>query len=831
VDRCALFVDAGYVLANGAMAVHGTRNRESVSWDYAGVLQFLGSVARDRTGLPLLRCYWYEATAEGRRTAEHETLADLPGVKLRLGSARPHRRDGVEGEIRRDLTVLARNGAITDALVVSAEEDLAQVIADVQDLGMRVTILHILVGRNWTISRSLRQECDDIVEIGEAHLRPYVELVVGAEPVPEDDRAAIGAYAGRAPANGHGAVGGLGNQQALPVGASANAPSIYTTPVVAEYQRSVQPVTANGRPAPQPPPPSADQMIGAVRGGRGSPEHEPVSAQAPSAAPEAGELPTAGLRAPGSEPGVAESGGVTSLEQGAGPEQPATRAAASQAALAGPGMPPQQAQQPPALANMPEVGMPAAVHPAPVPSAPAPAPGGSTPSGQQHGEPVLAPLPEQRSGLAEPVQLSQQAQPPGGPGPQAPDNSARAPDSMTGAAGLPERLAPLPGQPGESGAPQPPEQVSPIVGPQDAQLGAQSPGAPAPPAAGPQVQGHPGRLDPRRPGRLGQEQPGRLEQRQPGPMDPGQPGRLGQAQPGRMGESRPRPMASPGNVGAPEQVAQHGQAPVAVPANAAGLGGLPQRFATPPGHAGVPRVTEQHTQASAGRGQEPPAPHGVPSMPAMQATQPVYQAAPPASADYPAASQQGMYGQGPAGVRQAMPGPSGGPPPPVGAPPIQPRPAASPGREFHEASHQYGPAGQYPSPPPDPVAAAQQFAGMPAGHGDAGIQGPGYMPHQEPSSGPQPGRAPHAPTQPPVISLAEAVQAAHGEGFSFGQTVARDAPALWLEAVLARKPRMPSDLEARLLQDSALPIDSLLHDEVRHALRRGFWDALERSRH
>ena len=78
--------------------------------------------------------------------------------------------------------------------------------------------------------------------------------------------------------------------------------------------------------------------------------------------------------------------------------------------------------------------------------------------------------------------------------------------------------------------------------------------------------------------------------------------------------------------------------------------------------------------------------------------------------------------------------------------------------------------------------------------------------------------------------MADAVQAAHGEGFSFGQAVAREAPQLWLEAVLARKPRMPSDLEARLLQDSALPIDSLLHDEVRHALRRGFWDALERSR-
>ncbi len=74
------------------------------------------------------------------------------------------------------------------------------------------------------------------------------------------------------------------------------------------------------------------------------------------------------------------------------------------------------------------------------------------------------------------------------------------------------------------------------------------------------------------------------------------------------------------------------------------------------------------------------------------------------------------------------------------------------------------------------------------------------------------------------------MQAAHEEGQEFGASVARDAPALWLEAVLARKPRMPSDLEARLLQGSALPIDFLLHDEVRHALRRGFWDSLERTR-
>src|SRR5881396_1030194 len=106
------------------MAAHGTRHRESVSWNYAGLLQFLGSVAREKTELPLLRCYWYETTVEGRRSAEHDALADLPKMKLRLGQIKPGRREGVESEIHRDLTTLARNGVLQDALVISAEENL-----------------------------------------------------------------------------------------------------------------------------------------------------------------------------------------------------------------------------------------------------------------------------------------------------------------------------------------------------------------------------------------------------------------------------------------------------------------------------------------------------------------------------------------------------------------------------------------------------------------------------------------------------------------------------------------------------------------------------------
>ena len=160
MDRCALFVDAGYLLANGAMAVHGTRHRETVSWDFGGLLQLLSNLARERTGMPLLRCYWYEATVEGRRAPEHDALADLPGLKLRLGRIRPGRREGVDSEIHRDLMTLARNGALADAVVVSGDEDLAQVVSDAQDLGLRVTVVHVAVDGNWTISRVLRQECE-----------------------------------------------------------------------------------------------------------------------------------------------------------------------------------------------------------------------------------------------------------------------------------------------------------------------------------------------------------------------------------------------------------------------------------------------------------------------------------------------------------------------------------------------------------------------------------------------------------------------------------------------------------------------------------------------
>jgi len=392
VDRCALFVDAGYVLGDGAMAVHGTRNRESVSWDYAGVIEVLQNVARNHTGLPLLRCYWYEATVEGRRSSEHEILADLPGVKLRLGKMKHGRRDGVESDIRRDLTTLARNRAISDALVVSAEDDLAQVIAEVQDLGLRVILVHIAVP-GWTAAAALRQECDEIVEISDAHLRPSVELVVGAEPVTEEDRQAVPAYASRAPANGHGTPGVIG-QPAPPVGPHAASLGLYTGPVIAEHQRAAQPANSHR-------PPLADAGSGAATGNHGltSPP-----------GPRPGTVPPGAV----AQPGTGHGGTPTPRDISARQGPPAARPA--QANPAGKPGPVAQAPSPSALAGAPTLpGVPA------VPGAPA-LPGREAPPGHHAAPPGHHAAPGHRA--AGPPQHAAPGQPMIPPGQPAPGHPA-----------------------------------------------------------------------------------------------------------------------------------------------------------------------------------------------------------------------------------------------------------------------------------------------------------------------------------------------------------------------------------------------------------------------
>jgi uncharacterized LabA/DUF88 family protein len=642
VDRCALFVDAGYVLADGAMAVHGTRRRDSVSWDYEGLMQLLANLAKERSGLPLLRCYWYEATVEGRRSADHDALADLPGVKLRLAKMRPGRREGVEGEIHRDLSTLARNKAISDALVVSAEEDLAQVVADVQDLGLRVTMVHITVDGNWTISRTLRQESDDIVEISSAHLRPYVELISGAEPPRQDEQDGAALIALRPLANGHSTGGQGASYKPLPAGSAGHQspPSIYTAPVVAEYQRPV-PQLSRQRP----------------EDGAGVSRDEPQQEEHEIQAPARQDMP---MRQDQSQ-----------ARQDAGP-----------------------------------------------------------------GRPDLAPARE--------------------------DLPPARRDAVAGRQDLPPARQDLPAA--RQDAPSARQDLSALR------------------------QDHPGARQDAAPVR--QDLPPARQDLGPGRQDAG---------PSRQDMGPVRPDLGPARQDLPPARQDVG----------------PARQDASPARQDLTALRQDLPPAR----QEPPARQDIYSAPVPVLPDERSQA--PADPSGRPRAPQDLTGYAPGGAREQMP----------------PLPGEQPAADNGQA-------------PPAPVPAGSgQLRRLPSrGTGQPGLAmaqpaasaapGAGYAPaHSGPYSGPQPavqgGPAPagYNGAQPPAsVSLADAVQAAHEEGQDFGSSVARDAPALWLEAVLARKPRMPSDLEARLLQGSALPIDFLLHDEVRNALRRGFWDTLERTR-
>ncbi len=692
MDRCALFVDAGYVLADGAMAVHGTRRRESVSWDYPGLLQLLASLAMERSRLPLLRCYWYDSTVEGRRSPDHDALADLPGVKLRLAKMRPGRREGVEGEIHRDLTTLARNKAVSDAMVVSGEEDLAQVIADVQDMGMRVTLLHIASDGNPEIPRALRQECDDIVQISASQLRPFAELISGAEPPRQSERdgGVLALHAG-ANGNGHGHGNGHANGRAL-LGRGAQHAADRPEEDRADLVRE-----------PAATPAAAYDTVadyGTVSDYRPLDDYRAGQDYSPSLPDYSPSLPDYGATAPGTGPSMPD------FPSPAGPGRPEFTAHAET-----PARPDGQFRpEPPELPERDELyAAPVAVPPAP----------------EDLAADRASARPRRDQDLLRPVESGY--------------NPGAVRDQFQLEVGSREPLA------GDAG-----DRYQPVPVPVAAPASAGPSGA-APIRRLPTPNGQAGQPS------LGQPSQPMQMQMQSQPM---------QSQPMQPQSMQSRSTQGPGGPGAPDL----GAGPSA---GGPGSGGQPIAPVVPMDQAGHGFGGNRVGAAAYGG----PRPLNGP----IGSVGPV--------GHVPPVSPVSLVGQ-----------PSG------------PAAHAGPGGLGDGAPGQQGRPGQAGQPGPDGYPGLSQVTGPPApAQQDAGGS-PGY-------SGGQSG-----------VSLADAVQSAHEEGQAFGESVARDAPALWLEAVLARKPRMPSDLEARLLQGSALPIDFLLHDEVRHALRRGFWDALEHAR-
>ena len=111
MERVAVFVDAGYLFAQGSILLGGGGKlpRGEILLDHAAAAAFFAVRAREISGGSLLRIYWYDGTAIGP-TAQHNALAYLDNVKVRLGFVnRAGQQKGVDAVIVTDMISLARN--------------------------------------------------------------------------------------------------------------------------------------------------------------------------------------------------------------------------------------------------------------------------------------------------------------------------------------------------------------------------------------------------------------------------------------------------------------------------------------------------------------------------------------------------------------------------------------------------------------------------------------------------------------------------------------------------------------------------------------------------
>ena len=178
MKRGVICVDAGYLFAQGSVALSGTKQRrEILVLDSAKVISELTKVAAAKApGSDLLRIYWYDGALGSRPTLEQEQLGHLDNVKVRLGFINSvGQQKGVDSLIVTDLIELARLGAICDAVLLSGDEDVRIGVQIAQNYGVRMHLLGIAPARG-SQSKALLQEADTTSEWDAATVSKFLSL-------------------------------------------------------------------------------------------------------------------------------------------------------------------------------------------------------------------------------------------------------------------------------------------------------------------------------------------------------------------------------------------------------------------------------------------------------------------------------------------------------------------------------------------------------------------------------------------------------------------------------------------------------------------------------
>lgn len=178
MKRTAICVDAGYLFAQGSVALTGTKqSRNLLVLDPVVTFAELTQIAESKVpGHELLRVYWYDGALGLRPTIEQEQLASLDNVKVRLGFINSAgQQKGVDSLIVTDLIELARLGAIGDAVVLSGDEDVRIGVQIAQSYGVRIHLLGIAPSRG-SQSKPLLQEADTTSEWNKATVAKFLSI-------------------------------------------------------------------------------------------------------------------------------------------------------------------------------------------------------------------------------------------------------------------------------------------------------------------------------------------------------------------------------------------------------------------------------------------------------------------------------------------------------------------------------------------------------------------------------------------------------------------------------------------------------------------------------
>lgn len=164
-SMCAVFVDAGYLLASAATRTTGSSLRSGIIVDYRRLITAIIAESEKIAQLAVLRVNWYDAAENGVPDRAQEDIGALPKVRLRLGRfGIDGQQKGVDLRIGLDMVALARNKAVDTIVLISGDDDLTEAVEEAQDHGVTVIVLaapNVAGGPNG-VSRHLLRAADDL---------------------------------------------------------------------------------------------------------------------------------------------------------------------------------------------------------------------------------------------------------------------------------------------------------------------------------------------------------------------------------------------------------------------------------------------------------------------------------------------------------------------------------------------------------------------------------------------------------------------------------------------------------------------------------------------